>query len=215
MEGVPEHFEPDLDGAEGDRTVDQGEVDAILTEAETRGEPYRALLNLKDRLRKLQLDFDASFTKDLMTESQEGLGLYLTVGVGSEEFAIPITRIRRLVRASEVVPLPGAPTHLSGVINLRGDLVTVYDLPYMYGYGATAGQAVANVVVLKGRAFDAGLLVTEIGRLAPLDTESLGPPPGTLPAPLRQIVQGTSYEGGRLRLFPDLDRLFTQLDARR
>jgi purine-binding chemotaxis protein CheW len=196
-------------------SFDQGAVDAILTEAEVGGEPYRVLLNLKDRLRKLQLDFDASFSKDLMQESQEGQTLHLTVCVGPEEFALPITAIRRLVRGAEVVPLPGAPRHLTGVINLRGDLVTVYDLPYMYGYPPTTDQAVVNVVVLKGRAFDAGLSVTDIGRLAPLDGDALGTPPSTLPGPLRQIVRGTQYQGDRLLLFPDIDRLFTQLDARR
>jgi purine-binding chemotaxis protein CheW len=195
--------------------VSQTEVDAILNEAAEGGERYRVLLNLQDRLRKLQLDFDASFSRDLMNEAQEGLTLHLTIRVGPEEFAIPITQVRRLVRGAEVVPLPGAPRHLTGVINFRGDLVTVYDLPFMYGYPPTTGQAVTNVVVLKGEAFDAGLSVTDIGRLMSLDTTDLGASPGTLPAPLRQIVRGTSYQGNRLLLFPDIPRLFTQLDARR
>lgn len=194
--------------------VRQSDVDAMIGEAEERGEGYRALLNLRDRLRTLQLDFDASFAKDLMEESQEGRTLHLTVCVGPEEFAIPITQIRRLVRGAEVVPLPGAPSHLMGVINFRGDLIAVYDLPFMYGYRATMGHSLANVVVLKGASFDAGLSVTEIGRLIPLDERSLGPPPGTLPPRVRQIVRGTGYEGERLLLFPDLSRLFTQLDAR-
>ena len=215
MDGFAEQpFESGAD-REPDAVVSQTEVDAILNEVAEGGEPYRVLLNLKDRLRKLQLDFDAGFSRDLMTEAREGLSLHLTIKVGPEEFAIPITQIRRLVRGAEVVPLPGAPRHLTGVINFRGDLVTVYDLPFMYGYPPTTGQDVTNVVVLKGETFDAGLSVTEIGRLMPLDDRDLGASPGTLPAALRQIVRGTSYQGNRLLLFPDIPQLFTQLDARR
>lgn len=215
MEGFTEQDHRSGSAGDPEAGVTQSEVDAILNEAAEGGERYRVLLNLQDRLRKLQLDFDASFSRDLMAEAQEGLTLHLTMRVGPEEFAVPITDIRRLVRGAEVVPLPGAPRHLSGVINFRGDLVTVYDLPFMYGYPPTTGQAVTHVVVLKGEAFDAGLSVTEIGRLTPLDGRDLGASPGTLPAPLRQIVRGTSYQGNRLLLFPDIPRLFTQLDARR
>jgi purine-binding chemotaxis protein CheW len=191
----------------------QADVDALLNQAESGGDAYRAMLGLTDRLRKLQADFEASFTRDLLEESHEGRTLHLTLQVGPEVFAVPITQCRRLVRGAEVVPLPGAPRHLLGVINLRGDLITVYDLPFLYGYPA-AERAVANVVVMRGPTFDAGLAVTEIGRLAPLDEARMGPPPGTLPAPLRQIVRGTSYRDGRLVLFPDLGQLFTQLNAR-
>jgi purine-binding chemotaxis protein CheW len=194
-------------------TILQADVDALLNQAETGGDAYRAMLGLKDRLRKLQADFEASFTRDLLQESHLGRTLHLTLRVGPEVFAVPITQARRLVRGAEVVPLPGAPRHLLGVINLRGDLITVYDLPYMYGYPA-AERAVANVVVMRGPSFDAGLAVTELGRLVALDEDRMGPPPGTLPAPLRQIVRGTCYEDRTLVLFPDLGQLFTQLNAR-
>lgn len=198
------------DGPDGG--ILQADVDALLHQAEAGGDAYRVTLGLKDRLRKLQADFEASFSRDLLEESHEGRTLHLTLRVGPEVFAVPITQARRLVRGAEVVPLPGAPRHLLGVINLRGDLVTVYDLPYLYGYPA-AERAVANVVVMRGPTFDAGLAVTELGRLVALDEAHMGPPPGTLPAPLRQIVRGTCYREGSLVLFPDLNQLFTQLNA--
>jgi purine-binding chemotaxis protein CheW len=196
-----------------DGPILQADVDALIGQAEAGGDAYRSMLGLKDRLRKLQADFEASFSRDLLDRSHEGRTLHLTLRVGPEVFAVPITQARRLVRGAEVVPLPGAPRHLLGVINLRGDLITVYDLPFMYGYPA-AERAVSNVVVMRGPSFDAGLAVTELGRLVALDEGRMGPPPSTLPAPLRQIVRGTCYEDRTLVLFPDLGQLFTQLNAR-
>ena len=198
-------------GADG--PIRQHEVDALMRQAETGGDSYRAMVGLADRLRMLQLDFDASFSRDLLAESHAGRTLHLTVQVGPEVFAVPVIQARRLVRGAEVVPLPGAPRHLLGLINLRGDLIAVYDLPFMYGY-PPAERAVANVVVMRGPTFDAGLAVTEIGRLVAMDEAEMGPPPGTLPAGLRQIVRGTCYREGALVLFPDLEQLFTQLNAR-
>jgi purine-binding chemotaxis protein CheW len=196
-----------------DGPIRQDEVDALMHLAESGGETHRAQVGLADRLRMLQLDFEASFSRDLLEESHAGRTLHLTVQVGPEVFAVPITQARRLVRGAEVVPLPGAPRHLLGLVNLRGDLVAVYDLPFLYGY-PPADRAVANVVVMRGPTFDAGLAVTEIGRLIPLTEAEMGPAPGTLPAGLRQIVRGTCYRDGVLLLFPDLAQLFTHLNAR-
>ncbi len=171
-----------------------------------------AELGLKERLKRLQDDFDASFARDVEEERLD-LALHLTVGVGDETFALPVRHVSRLVCDADVVPLPGAPAHLVGIMNMRGEMVAIYDLPSLFGYGHAAdGQR--NVVVLKGLAFDAGLAVSDLGRLVSLDESQVGPTPGTVPGTLRQVIRGTAYHDGKLLLFPDLNQLCKQLDAR-
>lgn len=168
---------------------------------------------LQEQLQRLRDDFDASFSRNLQETGQEGLVPHLAMRVGDETFAVPITRVRRLVRDADVVPLPGAPGHLLGVVNVRGELITVYDLPALFGYPAVT-HAGAGIVVIKGAEFEAGLAVTEIGGLMHLDESTVGAPPSRLPAAVREMVQGTTSHEGKPLLFPDLDALFVQLDAR-
>lgn len=168
---------------------------------------------LQEQLERLRDDFDASFSRNLLETGREGLAPHLAMRVGEETFAVPITRVRRLVRDVDVVPLPGAPAHLLGVVNVRGELITVYDLPALFGYPAVA-HADAGIVVIKGAEFEAGLEVTGIGGLIHLDESAMGEPPSRLPAEVRDMVQGTASHEGTLLLLPDLDALFVQLDAR-
>ncbi|MBI5137273.1 MAG: chemotaxis protein CheW [Nitrospirae bacterium] len=167
---------------------------------------------LDERIRLLQEDFDASFAKGA-DEEHSDLPLYLTVTLATERLALPITHVKRLVRGVDVMPLPGSPPHLLGLSSLRGELIAVYDLPRMFGYGGDR-QPTSNIVVLKGEAFNVGIVVSDIGRLIAVDPERVGAVPRTVPGAIRQIVRGTTYHEGGLLLFLDLDQLFTQLDAR-
>ncbi|MFQ5508789.1 MAG: chemotaxis protein CheW [Leptospirillia bacterium] len=167
---------------------------------------------LEQRLTNLRADFDEGFAQDL-ADSQHGNPEHLLVHVDRERFALPINRVLRLVRHADLTPLPGSPTHLLGVINLQGEIVAVYDLPAMFGYPPLREPG-GEVVVMKGPGFNLGLSVTEIGRLVALGDYERSDPPANLPPGLRQMVRETAFAESNLVLFPDLDNLFIQLDAR-
>ncbi|MDH4229417.1 MAG: chemotaxis protein CheW [Nitrospirota bacterium] len=167
---------------------------------------------LLEQLQRLRADFDANFTRRLET-ALTGLTRCLRVMVDTETLAIPIHRVRRLVRGLDVVPVPGGPAHLLGLCNLRGELLTVYDLPALLGYPPSA-PPVREMVVLAGTTFDAGVVVSGTGGLVDLDERELRSPPSTLSPAVRTLVRGTLIQGGSLFLFPDLEALFLQLDVR-
>jgi len=169
-------------------------------------------LGLEERIKRLQEDFDASFAKEMESVPQ-GCALHLLVSVGKERLALPIRNINRLVRDVDVIPLPGAPQNLMGVMNLRGDLVAVYDLPTMFG-GHDSEDRKEDIVVMKGLAFEAGIAVSAVGTLVALKDDNLGSVPSTVPASLKSVLRGTTYLSGELLLFLDLDQLFARLDAR-
>jgi purine-binding chemotaxis protein CheW len=45
-----------------------------------------------------------------------------------EEYALPITEVREIIKTPEITPLPNAPSFISGITNVRGKIVTVIDL---------------------------------------------------------------------------------------
>jgi purine-binding chemotaxis protein CheW len=169
-------------------------------------------LGLEERIVRLQKDFDDSFAKGV-EEVPSDLTLHLMVRVGDEHLALPITHINRLVRDVNVVPLPGAPAHLKGVMNLRGDLVAVYDLPYLMGY-RSGREFGGDVVVTKGLSFDAGIAVSEIGTLVSLNAGEAGAVPATVPSALQSMIRGTTYLDEQLLMYLDLGQLVSKLDAR-
>jgi purine-binding chemotaxis protein CheW len=62
-----------------------------------------------------------------MTEKHQTGNRVLVFHLGSEEYAIEVSRIREVIAFSESTRLPSVPQDVLGVINLRGQVITVVD----------------------------------------------------------------------------------------
>lgn len=60
-------------------------------------------------------------------------GKYLTFGLGNEEFAIQVMRVREIMGIQEVTAVPQTPDYVKGVLNLRGKVIPVIDLRLKFG----------------------------------------------------------------------------------
>jgi purine-binding chemotaxis protein CheW len=57
----------------------------------------------------------------------------LVFALGPARYALALDAVRELVRAVALVPLPGAPPIVEGVVNLRGQVVPVLDIRGRFG----------------------------------------------------------------------------------
>jgi len=53
---------------------------------------------------------------------------FLCFSLGSEEFAIPLLSVREVIAMPEITPVPQTPPHFLGIMNLRGQVISVMDL---------------------------------------------------------------------------------------
>jgi len=58
---------------------------------------------------------------------------YCSFRVGEKHLCIPIEAVREITDPSELLPLPGSPSHLRGLMHLRGEVIPVVDLAVIYG----------------------------------------------------------------------------------
>src|SRR5919201_1792580 len=52
----------------------------------------------------------------------------VTFNLGREEYGVAIGSVQEIIRATDITPVPGAPDHVRGVINLRGKIIPVVDM---------------------------------------------------------------------------------------
>ena len=69
-------------------------------------------------------------------QSDKRAGKYLTFQLTSEEFGIRVLKVREIMGLQEITAVPQTPTHVKGVINLRGKVVPVVDLRLKFGLPA-------------------------------------------------------------------------------
>jgi purine-binding chemotaxis protein CheW len=112
---------------------------------------------------------------------------YLTFALAGESYALPIRDVTEILEHRPLTVVPLAPSHVRGVINLRGRAVPVVDLLSWFGQGfSEVGRRTAIVIVdvasggaelADGVARHVGILVDAVNSVMHLDTDDLEPPP--------------------------------------
>ena len=105
----------------------------------------------------------------------------LTFFLDNQEYGVDILRVQEIRGWSEPMPIPGAPSYIKGVINIRGDVVPIADLRQRIGLVPLACSPTTAVVVLrvsyKGRERVMGVIVDAMSDVTTVPGEALKPPP--------------------------------------
>jgi purine-binding chemotaxis protein CheW len=134
----------------------------------------------------------------------------LVVELAPDLYAIPVERVREIVRLRPLTELPRVPPAVLGVLPLRGEMLQVLDLRARLGLPAAAAGRGARIVVLHGPDGQlAGLRVDRVAEVARVGDEALSaPPPGATRA-----VTALALRDGRFVSLLDVDRVLDLGDA--
>jgi purine-binding chemotaxis protein CheW len=147
-------------------------------------------------------------------EGDGSLREVLVLWLGGDPYALPVERVREIVRLRPITPVPRLPEAVRGVISLRGEIVQVIDLRRRLGLppgDATADGARHRIVVLHGEDGQlAGLLVDRVSEVLRTRADALRAPAGRETEAVAALVP----YGERFVSFFDVDRLL-ELGPRR
>jgi purine-binding chemotaxis protein CheW len=135
--------------------------------------------------------------------------------VGRETLGLPISLVREIVRVPEITPVPNAPDHIEGVINLRGKIIAVVDLSKRFGEAAIERNSKSRIVVVEMDDRLVGLLVnsaSEVLRLSPSEIEA---PQNVFPNEEMSYVTGVGKLHDRLIIMLDLNRILQRVELQR
>ncbi len=140
-------------------------------------------------------------------------------------FALPMREVREIVHCPpDLIPMPGAPQHISGMFNLRGQLVTVVDVRYFYQLGGAVLLPSAEDKILVIDYGDAliGLRVDSVESILHIYPEDKFPVPQVLRGALAPAIRNDVREVVRVPdsgerpvhlLVLDLARVLAQVAA--
>ena len=134
---------------------------------------------------------------------------YSTFDVAGSFFGIDVLQVQEVLRYQEMTSVPLAPPVIEGLINLRGQIVTAFDLRRRLGLPPRAeGDSAMNVVV-RTEEGAVSLLVDEIGDVVEVEAASFERPPENLDPVIRELVRGIYKLKGKLLLVLDIAQTLT------
>src|SRR6266478_1714608 len=105
-------------------------------------------------------------------------------------FGVKLKKVQEVIRYLELTDIPLAPDVVSGLLNLRGQIVTAVDLRQRLELASRPKDALPMNVVIRTADGAISLLVDEIGDVVELDDESFERPPETLQGKVREVILG-------------------------
>ncbi len=150
--------------------------------------------------------FEVEVKKDA---SNDEVLQWVTFQLEEETYGINVMQVREVLRYTEIAPVPGAPDYVLGIINLRGNVVTVIDTRSRFGL--MEGEVTDNtrIIVIESERQVIGILVDSVAEVVYLRSSEIDTTPSVGTDESAKFIQGVSNRDGKLLILVDLNKLLT------
>lgn len=131
---------------------------------------------------------------------------YCTFYLDGLFFGVEVEKVQEVIRYQELTRVPLASRVVSGLINLRGQIVTAIDLRQRLGLSSRPADKLPMNVVVRSDEGAVSMLVDEIGDVQEVEGDSFEPAPHTLRGEARSLIRGAHKLKDRLLLVLETER---------
>jgi purine-binding chemotaxis protein CheW len=170
-----------------------GEMSASITEEELQDLWYRRALELS----RSQAD-----------EKGESGGLkMITFRLGSDRYGVALDLVREIQRTGRITPVPTAPDFVTGIVNLRGSILSVIDIRVFFGLPAVVINEKTRILVVENKGLRLGILVERVDEITDIDVNGIKPPLSLDKGITEDYIKGIVTHGGDMFIIIDLERI--------
>jgi purine-binding chemotaxis protein CheW len=143
------------------------------------------------------------------TATIETIGLLL-FRLGEEWYAVPIERVREIYNEYSVTRIPRVPDFVLGVVNVRGEIVSVTDVATLMRVPSRTdidfGAQTPPAIIVANETCVSAIVVDEIGDIVDVPRDSIESPLSTVDKSQAEYIAGSVYVEGRLIGIVNLDK---------
>ncbi|GAA0685856.1 chemotaxis protein CheW [Marinobacterium maritimum] len=138
---------------------------------------------------------------------------WATFRVDNELYGIDVMQVKEVLRFSEITPVPGADSSILGIINLRGNVVTVIDTRQMFGLPLAPYDDDTRVIVVEFNEQEViGLVVDSVDEVINLPHNEVDRAPSVSgDDSTKRFVQGVCYYNNILIILLDLTKMLLSI----
>lgn len=153
----------------------------------------------------------AQSASDPTHDVNETVVRWVTFHLDEETYGIDVMQVQEVLRHTEIAPVPGAPSYVLGIINLRGNVVTVVDTRARFGLAPREVDEGTRIVIIEGaKGQVVGILVDRVSEVVDLPVSLIEPAPNVGTEESARFIQGVASRNDRLLILVDLNKLLTE-----
>lgn len=135
---------------------------------------------------------------------------WVTFRLDGETYGINVMQVQEVLRYTEIAPVPGAPNYVMGIINLRGNVVSVIDTRQRFGLNTQDLTDNTRIVIIETEHNVVGILVDSVAEVVYLRQSEIETAPNVGNEDSSKFIQGVCNKNDELLILVELDKLLTE-----
>jgi purine-binding chemotaxis protein CheW len=147
-----------------------------------------------------------------MSERNVGTGQHrqcVTFKLDNETYGINVMLVQEVLRITDIAPVPGAPSYVVGIINLRGNVVTVIDTRMRFGLPPKEMDDATRIVIIEAEKQTVGIIVDSVSEVVDIYSNEIESAPNVGNDETARYIEGVVSRGEDLLILVDLNKLLT------
>lgn len=135
---------------------------------------------------------------------------WVTFQLDKEMYGVNVMQVREVLRYSDIAPVPGAPAYVLGIINLRGNVVSVIDTRMRFGLPPSEITDNTRIMIIESERQVVGILVDSVAEVVDLNTKDIDDTPNVGTEESAKFICGVCNRDDDLLILIDLYKLLTE-----
>lgn len=135
---------------------------------------------------------------------------YLTFRLGDEAYGIEIRHVTEIIVMQEITKVPDLPDAMIGVINLRGNVISVMDMRKRFHLESREYDDRTCTVVVDINGLAIGLVVDTVNEVLYLPEENVDPPPKTHSGLKSSYIMGMGKVDNQVKILLDIESILQE-----
>jgi len=145
-------------------------------------------------------------------QDADAIRRWVTFRLDNEMYGINVLQVQEVLRYTDIVPVPGAPDFVLGIINLRGNVVTVIDTRKCFALAAHEPDDATRIVIIESGKQVAGLLVDSVAEVVNIQNSQVETAPEVGTTESAKYIQGIANHNKEILILVDVNKLLSPVE---
>ncbi|MFW7380203.1 MAG: chemotaxis protein CheW [Oligoflexus sp.] len=139
---------------------------------------------------------------------------FLAFALSHEEYAVPLLKVREVIALNEITKVPYTPAHFKGIMNLRGQVISVIDLRVKFNMASAEIGAETAIVILDLNPICLGVIVDSVDAVLAMSQDQISPSPNIESSINTEYIVGVARVEKKLVLILDIEKTLSVDDLK-
>lgn len=147
-----------------------------------------------------------SSSQSVNAHTRKGSDRHLIFSLGNEEYSVPLLKVKEVIEVPDITPVPHTPEYYLGIMNLRGQVISIIDLRLKLKNVKQDLEKKTAVIILDFEGFSLGVAVSAVNRVLALTEEEIKERPAMESTENLDYISGVAHRDKKLILLLDVSK---------